>query len=196
MIETVRLLDDSSQRLLRSFIGWTLESYEAYIMFEDPDQVYKTLRLDFGGAGFLIQNMHESIPLGPSGESEEVSVLSILPEDGRELWCPGNKTITRKKDIELTIDDIYLVVDTVELTKGDIPVNKLKLVQAIVFRQGGRLIAFDRDIWFDEYLTVREGADIDRLVRDTTGDWQEEPPYGYCVTRDIISLAMGGVRVS
>lgn len=195
MIETVRLLDDGSQRMLRSFLGWTLESYEAYIMFEDPDQVYKTARLDFGGCGFLIQNKHQSIPIGPDGNLEEVSVLELIPDDGRELWCPSSKTITRKTGIELTIDDIYLVVDTPELAKGDIPVNKLKLVQAIVFRQGGRLLAFDRDIWFDEYITIREGADIDKLVRDTEGDWHEEPPYSYRFTRDIISLAMGGVRV-
>ena len=195
MIETVRLLDDSSQRMLRSFIGWTLESYEAYIMFDNPDQVYKTVRLDFGGAGFLIQNKHESIPIGPGGDMEEISILSIEPDDGRELWCPSSKTITRKTGVELTVDDIYLVVDTPELTKGDIPVNKLKLIQAIVFRQGGRLFAIDRDIWFDEYLTIREGADIDALVRDAAGDWHEEPPYDYHFTRDIISLAMGGIRV-
>lgn len=195
MIETVRLLDDNSQRMLRSYLGWTLESYEAYIMFNNPDQVYKTIRLDFGGCGFLIQNKHQRLPLGPQGELEEVSVLELMPDDGRELWCPASKKITRKTGVELYIDDIYLVVDTAQLTCGDIPVNKLKLVQAIVFRQGGRLLAFDRDVWFDEYITVREGADIDRLVRDAAGDWHEEPPYGYKFTRDIISLAMGGIRV-
>ena len=68
-------------------------------------------------------------------------------------------------------------------------------MQAVVFRVGGRLLAVDRDVWFDEYLTVREGADLDALVRDASGDWDEEPPFGYRFTRDVLSLAMGGIRV-
>lgn len=192
MIETVRLLEDGMQKRLSSFIGHELIAYEAYIMFEDPDQVYKSIRLEFDNGSLLMQNVHEAIPIGPEGNPEELAVLTLLKDDGRELWHPAGKHTTRKSGIDLLPNDIYLVVDTVNLTKGDIPVNKLKQVQAIVFREGGRLIAFDRDIWFDEYLNIREGADIDTLVRDTSADWSEEPPFDYVFTRDIVSLAMGG----
>lgn len=191
MIETTRLLDDASQRALHGLLGKTLTAYEAYIMFEGPDQIFKTLRLEFGDEGYLISNAHCSIPLGPKAELEEVSVMQMEPDDGRELWCPSGKDILRKHGVDLRIDDIYLVVDTAELTRGDIPVNKLKLTQAIVFREGARLFAVDRDIWFDEYLTIREGIDLDALVRNTEGDWSEEPPFGYKFTRDIISIALG-----
>lgn len=195
MIETTRLLEDESMALLRSFLGETLDFFEAYIMFEGPDQVYKTVRIGTGKRTALITNAHQSIPVGPHGELEEVAVMTLGKDHGEELWCPSRKQVTRKVGVGLHVDDIYLVVDTPELTRGDIPVNKLKYLQAIVFRQGGRLIAFDRDIWFDEYITIREGFDIDSLVRDAAGDWHEEPPYGYRFTRDVISLAMGGIRV-
>ena len=194
MIETTRLLDDNAQRALHKLLGKTLTAYEAYIMFENPDQVFKTLRLEFGDKSYLLTNEHLSIPLGPEGSLEEVSVLSMQADDERALWCPSNKQIMRKVGVDLRIDDIYLVVDTIELTKGDIPVNKLKLTQAVAFREGVRLLAIDRDIWFDEYLTIREGMDLDILIRDAKGDWSEEPPYGYKFTRDVISLALG-VRV-
>ncbi len=194
MIETTRLLDDTAQQALHALLGKTFTAYEAYIMFEGPDQVFKTLRLEFGDKRYLLSNEHMSIPLGPDASLEEVSVLSMLPDDGRELWYPSNKQIMRKVGVDLRIDDIYLVVDTIELTKGDIPVNKLKLTQAVVFREGARLLAIDRDIWFDEYLTIREGMDLDILIRDAKGDWSEEPPFGYKFTRDVISLALG-VRV-
>lgn len=191
MIETTRLLDDASQRALHKLLGKTLTAYEAYIMFEGPDQIFKTLRLEFGEQSYLLSNAHHSIPLGPQANLEEVSIMEMQPDDGRELWCPTGKRITRKHGVDLRIDDIYLVVDTAALTKGDIPVNKLKLTQAIVFREGARLFAIDRDIWFDEYLTIREGIDLDAIVRDVEGDWSEEPPYGYNFTRDIISIAHG-----
>lgn len=195
MIETIKLFDDASLRLLRSFLGWTLEGYEAYVMFEEPDQVYKRVRLDFGGGiGFDLVNEHQSIVMGPEASTEDVSILGIEERGPEKLWCPRGKQTTRRA-LDLYVDDILLVVDTARLTKGSIPVNKLKLVQALVFRSGGQLVVFDRDIWFDEYLTVRQGVDVDALVRDNEGDWEAEPPFGYTFERDLISLAHGGIRV-
>ena len=196
MIETVRLFDDASSALLKSLLGrQTLRAYEAYIMVENPDHIYKTLRLEFDSVSLLLRNAHQRVPMGPQGAEEELAVLTLEEDDGRELWHPRGKCVTRKVGVDLTPDDVYLVIDTAQLRKGSIPVNTLKLVQAVVFREGGRLLAVDRDVWFDEYLTVREGADLDALVRDASGDWDEEPPFGYRFTRDVLSLAMGGIRV-
>ena len=197
VIETVRLFDDTATTLLKQLIGRArLHAYEAYIMVEGPDHIYKTLRLEFeGGPNLLLRNAHQSIPLGAGGQEEEVAVLTLEQDDGRTLWHPRGKHSTRKVGVDLFPDDIYLVVDTAQLCKGRIPVNKLKLVQAVVFWEAGRLLAIDRDVWFDEYLTLREGASLDSLVRDASGDWHEDPPLGYRFTRDVLSLAMGGVRV-
>lgn len=197
MIETVRLFGDTATQLLKQLIGRArLHAFEAYIMAESPDRVYKTLRLEFeGGPSLLLSNAHQRIPLGPACEEEEVAVLTLEEDDGRTLWHPRGRHTTRKVGIDLVPDDIYLVVDTAQLCKGSIPVNKLKLVQAVVLREGGRLLAIDRDVWFDEYLTLQEGAELDALVRDASGDWHEDPPFGYRFTRDVLSLAMGGVRV-
>lgn len=197
MIETVRLFDDTATQLLKQLIGRArLNAFEAYIMAESPDRAYKTLRLEFeGGPSLLLSNAHQRIPLGPACEEEEVAVLTLEEDDGRTLWHPRGRHTTRKVGIDLVPDDIYLVVDTAQLCKGSIPVNKLKLVQAVVLREGGRLLAIDRDVWFDEYLTLQEGAELDALVRDASGDWHEDPPFGYRFTRDVLSLAMGGVRV-
>lgn len=195
MIETVKLFDDASTRLLNSFLGWTLESYTAYIPIEEPDYAYKRVRLDFGGGiGFDLVNEHESITVGEDSRSEEMSVMRLEDCGPEEIWRPKGKQLTTRT-LDFYVDDILFVVDTTCLMKGDILANKLKLVQAVVLRSGGQLITFDRDIFFDENIIIRQGFDVDAMVRDCEGDWEAEPPYGYTFTRELISLAHGGIRV-
>ena len=199
MIETTQLFDDDTTRMLRSFIGWTVESYEAYLLATSPDQAHKMVRLDLGGVTIDIINEHESLCIGPGRACEDVAILSAVEDSPAAIWHPRGKQTT-KQDIQMTIDDIFLVVDTVVLSEGSLRKNKLKTVQSVVFRCGCALLIIDRDIWFDENLVISTAAipeeggyiyeddiysTIEQSVRPCAGDWAAEPPLSYTFDRQI-----------
>ena len=67
-------------------------------------------------------------------------------------------------------------------------------MQAAAFEnEDGGLLAFDRDIWSDEYLAVRRGPSVSTTTRDFRADWVAEPPYGYEFGRNILRLTNPGV---
>ena len=202
MIETVQLFDDDTTRMLRSFIGWTIESAQGYLLATDPDQAHKRIRLDLGGITIDVVNEHDSLCIGPGRVCEDVAVMRAEEDSPASIWHPRGKELTRR-EFQLTIDDIYTVVDTVILSKGSIRKNKLKQVQALVFRGGDELLIIDRDIWFDENLVIKwvtipsEGGyifedqiyeAIEDAVRPCAGDWAAEPPLSYEFDRQISSI--------
>ena len=203
MIEAVNIFDDATVRMLRSYIGWSIESVEGYLLAEGPDQAYKRVRLDLGGVTIDLVNEHQELCIGPGRVSDNIAVLRAEENDGAKLWAPRGKELTRRA-LDFYIDDILMVHDTVILSKGSIKKNKVKLVQAVIFRNGDELLAFDRDIWFDENIIVRTATvppyaegfitedDIHEaalgMLRDCAGDWAEEPPYSYEFSRDLLSV--------
>lgn len=85
---------------------------------------------------------------------------------------------------------VLVVVDTAVLAKGSRKMIDFRWVQAVLFEnEEGELLAFDRDIWSDEYLTVRRGESVSTTTRDFRPDWIAEPPYGYSYGRTILRLS-------
>lgn len=190
MLEQSKQFDDATIRLLRSTLGHTLESYEAYCPF-GAGNVYKTARLHFDAFDLDLVNAHEPIPLGPDYQEEELAILNADLADGsaRPLWHPAGRELSAVP-LDIQVNDVLVVVDTILLSKGSRRLNKLKLAQAVVFEdEGGLLTAFDRDIWSDEYLTVRTGEKISTTTRDFRGDYVAEPPYQYQFGREILRLS-------
>lgn len=188
MLEQSRQFDDAALQLLRSTLGHTLESYEAWCPFA-PGNVYKTARLHFDSFDLDLVNAHEPTPLGPDYAEEELAVLTAGPSGERALWHPTGRALTTAP-LSIQVNDVLVVVDTILFSKGSRRMNKLKLTQAVVFEdEDGPLTAFDRDIWSDEYLTVRTGERISAVTRDFRGDYVAEPPYAYQFGREILRLS-------
>ena len=105
-----------------------------------------------------------------------------------ELWTPPGKHVTRV-ECGFQMADVLVVVDTALLSKGSRRLIDFKWVQAVIVEsEDGGLLAFDRDIWSDEYLTVNRGESVSTTTRDFRADWVAEPPYGYEFGRNILRL--------
>ena len=191
MVDTGLQFDETALGLLRGCIGQTLYGYCAYTPFDERN-IYARARLDFGSFELDISNRHESVVLGPEYAEEEFAVLRVGPAEGELPWHPADRQLTNA-ELDFTVDDVLVVVDTMLLTKGSRRLNKLKLVQAVVFetaREGGaELLAFDRDIWSDEYLNVQRGRKVSEVTRDHRADYVAEPPHTYKFARDILRLS-------
>lgn len=188
LIEISRQFDDSTLALLRSCIGHELESYAGYCLFDEADHVYKTARLEFDDYEIDLVNEHEELALGPEFIEEQVAILRVDEASG-ELWTPPGKEITRCS-CRRFVNDVLVVVDEALLAKGSRRLIDFKWVQAVLFEdEFGDLLAFDRDIWSDEYLAVRRGPSVSVTTRDFRSDWIAEPPYDYTYGRTILRLS-------
>lgn len=187
LIEIGRQFDDAALALLRSCIGRELVAYEGYCLDGESDHIYKTARLVFDGFAVDLVNEHETLALGPDFVEEEVVILRAEPAKG-ELWTPPDKHVTRV-ECGFQVADVLVVVDTALLSKGSRRLIDFKWVQAVIIEsEDGGLLAFDRDIWSDEYLTVNRGESVSTTTRDFRADWVAEPPYGYEFGRNILRL--------
>lgn len=192
LIEIGRQFDDATLALLRSCIGRELVAYEGYCLDGESDHIYKTARLVFDGFAVDLVNEHETLALGPDFVEEEVAILRAEPAKG-ELWTPPGKHVTRV-ECGFQVADMLVVVDTALLAKGSRKLIDFKWVQAVLLEhEDGGLLAFDRDIWSDEYLAVRRGPSVSTTTRDFRPDWVAEPPYGYEFGRTILRLTNPGV---
>lgn len=187
LIEISRQFDDAALALLRSCIGRELVAYEGYCLDGESDHIYKTARLVFDGFAIDLVNEHETLALGPDFIEEEVAILRAESAKG-ELWTPSGKHVSRV-ECGFQVADVLVVVDTALLVKGSRRLIDFKCVQAVLIEsEDGGLLAFDRDIWSDEYLTVNRGPSISTTTRDFRADWVAEPPYGYEFGRSILRL--------
>ena len=187
LIEIGRQFDDAVLALLRSCIGRELVAYEGYCLDGESDHIYKTARLVFDGFAVDLVNEHETLALGPDFVEEEVAILRAEPAKG-ELWTPPGKHVTRV-ECGFQVADVLVVMDTALLSKGSRRLIDFKWVQAVIVEsEDGGLLAFDRDIWSDEYLTVNRGESVSTTTRDFRADWGAEPPYGYEFGRNILRL--------
>lgn len=187
LIEISRQFDDAALALLRSCIGRELVAYEGYCLDGESDHIYKTARLVFDGFAIDLVNEHETLALGPDFIEEEVAILRVEPAKG-ELWTPPGKRVQRI-EYGFQVADVLVVVDTALLVKGSRRLIDFKWVQAVIIEsEDGGLLAFDRDIWSDEYLTVNRGPSISTTTRDFRADWVAEPPHGYEFGRSILRL--------
>lgn len=188
LIEISRQFDDATLALLHSCAGHELISYEGYSLLDDGDHLYKTARLTFDDFSIDLVNEHEELALGPEFIEEQVAILRVDSAEG-DLWTPPGKRISRV-ECNAMINDVLVVVDEALLTRGSRRLIDFKWVQAVLLEdEYGDLIAFDRDIWSDEYLTVRRGPSIATTTRDFRDDWIAEPPYGYKFGRIIQRLS-------
>ena len=189
MIDTGRQFDSTTMELLSSCRGHALESFEAYLPFGDDEHLYKTARLHFDDLALDVSNVHEPIVVGPDYAEEPFAIMSLSPASAHELWRPAGKEL-RTVELGFPVHDVLVVIDTALLSKGSRRLNRLKLVQAILFEnETGELVAFDRDIWSDEYLAARRGTSVSTTTRDFRADFVAEPPYSYAFGRDIVRLS-------
>ncbi len=192
LIEISRQFDDAALALLRSCIGRELVAYEGYCLDGESDHIYKTARLVFDGFAIDLVNEHETLALGPDFIEEEVAILRAESAKG-ELWTPSGKHVSRV-ECGFQVADMLVVVDTALLAKGSRKLIDFRWVQAVIIEsEDGGLLAFDRDIWSDEYLTVNRGPSISTMTRDFRADWVAEPPHGYEFGRSILRLTNPGV---
>lgn len=188
LIEISRQFDDMALELLRSCAGRELVSYEGYRLDGTSEQFYKTIRLNFEGLSLDLVNEHETLALGPEFTEEQVAILRVQ-EAQDELWAPPGKRVDTIA-CGMQVADVLVVVDTAVLAKGSRKMIDFRWVQAVLFEnEEGELLAFDRDIWSDEYLTVRRGESVSTTTRDFRPDWIAEPPYGYSYGRTILRLS-------
>ena len=188
LIEISKQFDEAELALLRSCIGRELVGYEGYSIDDDGDHIYKTARVEFDGRAIDLMNEHETLALGPDFVEEEVAILRVREAAG-DLWTPPGKATVRT-ECGFQVADVLVVVDSALLAKGSRKLIDFKWVQAVLFEnEDGGYLVFDRDIWSDEYLTVRRGPSVSTTTRDFRPDWVAEPPYGYTFGRTVLRLS-------
>lgn len=188
-VDMGKQLDDAAVHLLACCRHRTLRSYEAYCPFGDDAHVYKILRLHFDGLSIDIRNTFEPLVIGQDYAEEQFAVMSIDVADAQGIWCPKGKELSRVQ-LGFEVADTLTVADSVLLSKGSQQLIRLKLTQAVLFEDPhGQLLAIDRDIWSDEYMSIRQGSSIATTTRDFRGDFVAEPPFAYKFGRDIHRLS-------
>ncbi len=189
MLNQGKQFDNLTIQLLQRCMGRTFYSYEAFSPFNDPRHIYKIARLNFDGLTIDLKNEHEDVVVGPDYDEEAFAILTANESLEHPIWTPPGKA-TFMEPVEIQVNDVLVVVDSMLLSKGSRHLNKIKLVQAVLFEgDEGELLTFDRDIWSDEYLSIRTGDGVSGTTRDFRPDFVAEPPYDYKFGREILRLS-------
>ena len=181
------MLTSDDEKILMSFKGSTLKSFEGYFLFDEPDLYTDVLKLHFKDSSFCITCKYATMKFGDDDSScEEFATFGISLDD-EEIWVPSGTKVTKSKVGE-TIEDVFLVNDEIRINDdGDqLYVNCL---QAIAFRLPERYLVFQKEIWLSEMIRVTSGASLKSQLKNTINDWGCEDEDGTCeAVRTIVKL--------
>lgn len=187
METTNTLLGDDEKSLLSNMVGKTLNSLTCDA-FDVKPVSHMSVWIRVADDVFEIRNELEEIHY--LGEEEELGVISIRRSDASQVHSHlvGHKLQT----IELNrpIVDIVLYEDTHVCSENGNDAYKYSFTSAIIFVLEGTELAVEKDIPYDENMTIYRGPGARKNVYAPEEMLAESdsPKYAHRAVRAIVSL--------
>ena len=186
-MKTVNLtLNDNELAFLRSLKGEKIRSYKGYELFADLSMWHETLVFQTGKQSFSIGNQFKPVPFSNDEGKEDFAVLSVSNRS-EEIWLPAGMKPKIEKVGE-TIQDVVVVNCRVEYKNVELDTNVFNFTQAIVFCLDDCSLVINRDIWFNDFLTVKVVDDYKNEIRDVSEDWMCEDDEYVEVEQSFVKL--------
>ena len=182
MVVVKRTLSQAEKETLRTLVGARLACIEAALA-APPNVAWNTVRLRTDRGCVDVSCLLESLPVNDEDDEEEFGVLSVDVADEGRLEVPGISADVTEMAFGGVISGIEVRGDRLDLYEQGEQIYRRETSKAIVLLVEGGAICLDRQVWFEEALTISAGPDADELVYDEWAEWEddeeEEPGIHY-----------------
>jgi len=170
-----RNLDNNQIALLDNLIGATLESIDA-VLADNSNTAWNTVRVHTSNGSIDINCFLEELAINDEGDVDEFGIVSVQNAPNFPLEVEAISADTTKRDVNKEITGINIVTNTLETFYGNNQLVHRETVQAIIFELDSSIfLALDREVWFEEELTIKWGNDLDGLIFDDSESWEDNP---------------------
>ena len=168
-----KVLSDVQQKLLASYIGANLLGYEA--VFAGPNLAWNTVRVHTSRGSFDIHCFLEALPVNDDGDTDEFGILSVCESDDSLLEVDDISADTTSLEIGKEIVDVGIVTNTLDSFYDNEQLVHRENVQAVFFElDDGSFMVLDREVWFEETLTIKQGHNLESLIYDDSESWEND----------------------
>lgn len=182
MVTVTRTLSSAEKSLLASLVGARLLCVEAALA-APPDCAWNTVRLRTDRGCIDVSCLLEALPVNDEGDEEEFGVLSVTPACDGRLVVPGISADVCELSLSGTVTDVEVYGDRLDLYEHGELIYSRQASKAIVLLTDLGAVCLDRQVWFEEMLTISNGSDPAALIHDEWADWEddeeEEPGVHY-----------------
>ena len=123
-------------------------------------------------------------PLTVGNEAEDIACLSINMHTGD--FEPMAGEVIAAESVEQIIKEICIVRDTVTRADG----VQLSMDMAIIIKTQIAEYMFSRDVWFSEFITISNNADLDSVypICKAKSGWKSDESEDVIIKRTTIRL--------
>lgn len=182
MVTAIKTLSDTEKDILASLVGSRLVRVEAALA-APPDGAWNTVRLRTDRGSVDVSCLLETLPLNDVGDEEEFGVLSVAPAGEGRLEVPGVSADVCELPLSGAVTGVEVRGDRLDLYERGELVYSRETSKAVVLLTDLGAFCLDRQVWFEEMLTISSGPDPDALVCDEWAGWEddeeEEPGIHY-----------------
>ena len=182
MVTAIKTLSDTEKDILASLVGSRLVRVEAALA-APPDGAWNTVRLRTDRGSVDVSCLLETLPLNDVGDEEEFGVLSVAPAGEGRLEVPGVSADVCELPLSGAVTGVEVRGDRLDLYERGELVYSRETSKAVVLLTDLGAFCLDRQVWFEEMLTISSGPGPDALVCDEWDGWEddeeEEPGVHY-----------------
>ena len=167
-----KAIAEEQKSVLSGLIGANFIAYDAALA-DNCNTAWNTVRLHTDRGSVDINCLLESIPINDDGDTDEFGIISIQWATDDKLVVDSISGPVTTTEVGKPIDEIIVVSGRVKSFYGSEALLDFTSTKAIVFKLGsGGYLVFDRELGFEEMLTIKAGALLDELIHDDSESWE------------------------
>ena len=176
MLYVSKELGADEKTLLSSLMGSSLTSLEA-VLVDNVNTAWNKVRIHSScGTDIDICCVLESLPIADDGETDEFGVLSISDASNQPFNVESIDAEPCCINVDKEVSSIYVSLETIKSFYDDVPLVERSGAQAVIFRfTDDSFLSIDREVWFEEVLTIKFGSDMQSLINDDSDSWAVDP---------------------
>ena len=164
-------LNTDERKLLESLKGCKLEAIQGAFLFGDTE-AWNTVRLNMSEFCTDINLFRESIPMDDEGSLDETGIFSITNAPMEKLCVTAISEDVTTKKISKIITGIRVYESEVKYFENGNQYFQNNITKAIAFKFDNEWMVFDRQVWFEESITITFCCDVLDGVKDDKEDWE------------------------
>ena len=165
----------SQKQLLKNLAGATLEYIDA-VLADDVNTAWNTVRVHTSSGSVDVNCLLEELAINNDGDTDEFGIISVREADASLLKVDTISTDTTSIEIGKIIANVGFITNTLDSFYNNEQLVHRENVQAVFFElNDGSFLILDREVWFEEALTIKQGMILDELIYDDSESWEDDP---------------------
>lgn len=192
MFEIDKRLQPTELELLQELVGSTIVRMDA-VLVDNDNSAWNTVRIHTKRGAVDISNLLEELPLNDEGDTEEYAVMSVAAAPDKILVVDAITADTSVCFVNQVVSGVLLAEGRVKtFYKGELLTDRT-YTQAVILRlSDDSYLVFDKEVWFEEIITIKQGENLAELLYDESPDWEddleEKPDTHFELTRALVEL--------